>query len=46
MRDEIQNFCDAQLSMTMFNRLIGYAAAQRVKPILACLHCAVLELGI
>lgn len=29
--DEIQNFCDAQLSMTMFNRLIGYAAAQRRK---------------
>lgn len=29
--DEVQNFCDAQLSMTVFNRLIGYAAAQRRK---------------
>ena len=29
--DEMQNFADAQLSMTMFNRLLGYAAAQRRK---------------
>lgn len=29
--DEIQNFMDSHLSMSMFSRLIGYAAAQRRK---------------
>ena len=29
--DEIQNFMDSHLSMSMFSRLVGYAAAQRRK---------------